>query len=139
MNVKDLMIGNLLQDTTSIRIVNEISENGINCGHFALRSKPGEVVNIEPIEINEDWLSYFGFEKSIENGIDIFKKKMNTYESYFCVYYFKYSATGENHEGWRSYIESSKDRREDHWPYHNSVHELQNIYFVLTGDTLKQS
>lgn len=78
--------------------------------------------DLEPIPLTEEWLLKFGFEKNFNN---FYEKLINKDEDDFIGkltdYFFAY------------YID-----KKDNYPliYIKYVHQLQNLYFALTGEEL---
>lgn len=66
---------------------------------------------------------------------------------WFIVKWYEFIATGESHTGWRPYLQKPKayPQLKDEppieeiflWGYLESLHQLQNYYFSLTGKELK--
>jgi hypothetical protein len=121
MNTNELMIGNLCQDKISGALLkvtgtheNDISFYVIDRNLFPLQ--PGW--QAEPIPLTEEWLLRFGFEKNdnnqfilMEGSVDIvFNKDLN---------------------GWTCDGINFSINMTEH------VHQLQNLYFALTGEELK--
>jgi len=121
MNTNELMIGNLCQDKISGALLkvtglkeNDISFYVIDRNLFPLQ--PGW--QAEPIPLTEEWLLKFGFEKNdnnqfilMEGSVDIlFNKDLN---------------------GWTCDGINFSINMTEH------VHQLQNLYFALTGEELK--
>jgi hypothetical protein len=113
MNTNELRIGNLCQDKISGALL-KVSFYVIDRNLFPLQ--PGW--QAEPIPLTEEWLLRFGFEKNdnnqfilMEGSVDIlFNKDLN---------------------GWTCDGINFSINMTEH------VHQLQNLYFVLTGEELK--
>lgn len=116
MKASELRIGNYVKrksSNTPLRIENFVMDSV----HFNRSKKPyfSKVSNIEPIPLTEDWLLMFGFDylDSLsmyeKNGFGFKKSDINTihYDYGLCSLSIKY------------------------------VHQLQNLYFALTGDELE--
>ena len=85
--------------------------------------------NIKPIPLTEEWLLKFGFKK--------YKYSLN-----FKIKANKYWSLGELKQGYLKIklIKTSKWRVENFGNksvFLYSVHQLQNLYFALTGEELK--
>jgi hypothetical protein len=83
--------------------------------------------DLQPIPLTEEWLLKFGFklyEKkvSLNIGGELFNYAM---KDEFIIW-------TDLKSGWT--LDSRKDRK-THWL--NSLHQLQNLYFALTGEELK--
>ena len=122
MTPQDLRIGNIVNRNGNPIVVKDIAKSGINMtidtyGHcdqnyWTLWSE------IEPIPLTEEWLLKFGFEKP-KNRDCYIKKRL---------------------QGWKqmAYL-IEEDTLIAHWiPCKlEHVHQLQNLYFALTGEELK--
>lgn len=109
MKTSDLRIGNWVMGNEPF----QIDLDGLN--RFDIHYKLNEVDRYEPIKLNEEWLERLGFEYTLAGWYD-------------------YGIFGVNIEENRA-VESLGD-------FHNQfklpkyVHELQNLYFALTGREL---
>jgi hypothetical protein len=76
-------------------------------------------IQINPIPITEGWLLRFGFELELKEG------NQNEYR----VYSFNQITYNTNHGWWwkKCHLEVQP----------NNIHQLQNLYFALTGKELK--
>lgn len=121
-SVNELRVGNIISDISDInykvyRIGDVIHVNKEN-GHL-------KYSQTKPIPLTKEWLINFGFEKINENEYEI-KRAL-------CGHSFKLSEYGfsdNNLDGF--YFDCGH-------PYDSlikSVHQLQNIYFALTGKEL---
>ena len=117
-------------NTNELRIGNWVSEKVLGCRqvvtvdplYFGINTGQGiysiEHNNLEPIPLTEEWLLRFGFEKNdnnqfilMEGSVDIlFNKDLN---------------------GWTCDGINFSINMTEH------VHQLQNLYFALTGEELK--
>ncbi len=118
---------------SELRIGNWIDEQGIENQVTDLTWRHGEfetngtmLVECEPIPLTEEWLERFGFEQhhdDCSNGVmyikDIFSEQPKTWGVY------------PNEVGSGIVIKDSI--KLEH------VHQLQNLYFALTGEELKQN
>ena len=122
MNAKELRIGNLVYKSLK-------SGNGrkIECKtnmHDLLRIEEDRIFNYEPIEITEEWLLKFGFENV---HTDWFYKdivKTNSYQFCFNICLSNGKITLDSGFDENSIIKLKY------------VHQLQNLYFALTGAEL---
>lgn len=130
MKAKELRIGNYIQDgKTNVLEINGLHNETIY-SVYPLNASPKfetttDSTDIKPIPLTEEWLLKFGFEK------DHYKKE---------VYY-----TLSNDDDY--YIEEDKNIKL--WDFNmkegigfylrsfKRVHQLQNLYFALTGEELK--
>lgn len=130
MKASDLRIGNLVQPTWTI--YNRSPEPYVVNGLFIrqLESQGGEACNYEGIPISEEWLEKAGFEIDNEK-----------------IYYLDVWSPG--HPSARFEIEYRNDLgfmlRSRYQEYNDNlkfrlldyVHQLQNLYFALTGEELQ--
>lgn len=84
------------------------------------------IKRISPIPLTEEWLIKFGFEK---NNKDYLLNNV-------LIFDYTYLGTGDNHHigfmfKWGNYINEGKDIVIQY------VHQLQNLYFALTGEELE--
>lgn len=133
MEANELRIGNYFGCDGDILQVTNINEHGIFGGKIAIkntgmRTNSGQKY---PIEITEEWLLRFGFEKR--------KTDLSDYE------YFKFISGSESISWFQdgscavggSYEEIQKGICYCSNAIINHVHQLQNLYFSLTGEELK--
>jgi len=127
MEAKELRIGNLLMELTSDDVF-EVSDR-----FFAMLN-----VNLEcsmPIPLTEEWLLKFGFEKNDNFWYDlIYFTDCDITSEDMCISYNLYS-------GRFSVIDADCLNEDLKYPVYltkriKHVHQLQNIYFVLTGEEL---
>lgn len=85
--------------------------------------------NYEPIPLTEDWLVKFGFEVTDDNP-----KQKSYYEGdiLFDMVCFKFSNSEKKGSNGGFYCYEINDGN----TYINSVHQIQNLYFALTGQEL---
>jgi hypothetical protein len=125
---EELRIGNVLLFENEAQVVSSIhSDNTIRLKKTKDDKCHGcyrvDAVTIKPIPITEDWLLKFGFERT-------FKKLKGCYVDK----HGKYMLCDNNENGFDIYIFGY-----DEDLYINSVnyiHQLQNLYFALTGEEL---
>jgi hypothetical protein len=111
MKSTELRVGNLVSVDGKILPVTQIFEKGLNCGNVGVLYEL-----VKPIPLTEEWLEGFGFEYSDLNG-DSGLWKIPPFQIYGKYNQFIY------------------DYRLDV----NYVHQLQNLYFALTGEELNQN
>jgi hypothetical protein len=93
------------------------------------------LLGCDPIPLSQKWLEKFGFEKNKDNRW--MKKKMP-----YAIFYFEYYATGEDNCMWRIEYHDTDYGRNEYKDCHQwgerlkYVHQLQNLYFALTGKEL---
>lgn len=123
MKTRELRIGNYLnyKNTQDLAIVHLI--NGEK--HYDCRDEYGFTPNgnYEPIKITEDWLIKFGFKKKEFD-------KLYPKERHFLYEVNLYHTKQELFEGYIVSYENTLIRGVRY------VHELQNLYFCLTGNEL---
>lgn len=131
MQINELRIGNKVGSGNEIITVNEIIESGINPKWGIHDNNPYDEITFDliyGIPLTEEWLLKFGFERYDEldvNGYLGYKCNQNKgycIDMYInskgkcCAHYLK-TALSLNHPQY--------------------VHQLQNLYFSLTGEELK--
>ena len=123
MKANELRIGNYIEFDSSVRTlvkedeqgfieVRSIGESGVN--EWSDYGASGCVSNPKPIPLTEEWLIKFGFEKQNAMFYEFNKHQIRL--------------IGDEVPYWidSSYITNIKH-----------VHQLQNLYFALTGEELK--
>ena len=113
----ELRIGNYLNGKQGHVIITEIRENNIvkiqdNTSSFYVGTC------LEPIQLTEEWLFKFGFLKDLENDIFL---NINAY-----AFLYWQNNRVELLDDYNNFMIS-------HCDY---VHQLQNLYFALTGEEL---
>lgn len=112
MNARELRIGNFVETNG---ILWEVGTHD-----FGLVYRP----DFEPIELTEEWLNKFGFKKLDEN------KKFSTFEIQSTYFDLQVYLPG-------NYFGVVAGRDEIALNYNlKYVHQLQNLYFALTGEEL---
>lgn len=112
MKPEELRLGNYVVIDGSIQQVYEIKQDSIN-GHI-----PQEV---DPVPLTEEWLLKFGFEYLANEQ----------YEKHHLNLYFNW----DKDTGLFLFIEDSTESLS--FKHIKHVHQLQNIYFALTGEELE--
>ena len=112
----ELRIGNLVTDKWSVgkypfKIV---SLGKTICHYFGHQKFSAKYEDLEPIPLNKEWLLKFGFEKDNELNFVKFSFKVHFWSNYNS---YMYGWIGGNIEI-------------------KYVHQLQNLYFALTGEEL---
>ena len=135
----ELRIGNwILQEgkKTQVYYVEEDSINGLIPQCF------------EPLKLTEEWLLKFGFKKYMWNHVNSFgqKKEISGFCKDICFCFISLECKGHTHSffGRRTFL--GNDNKWSFSSYknvafngvvHYSVHQLQNLYFTLTGKELQ--
>lgn len=116
----DLRIGNLVKyyDDETIFEVMEIDQNGINVKNSEQKTWI-EYDCFEPIPLNEEWLLKFEFDKE---GDKLLKK----YIKDICIY-----------QGMSGFNYNASFYEYDNLTEIKYVHQLQNLFFALTGEELQ--
>jgi hypothetical protein len=89
----------------------------------------------KPISLTEEWLLKLGFNKNDKN-------RWVKEKSHYAIFYFEYYATGENNSMWRIEYHDTDYGKNEYKDCHQwgerikYVHQLQNLYFALTGKEL---
>ena len=136
----ELRIGNLIQTTSKGKVCEILS-----LGQYELRIvSEGKNIStwrydlIEPIELTQEWGLKFGFEK---NGTNIRKSfplasEVKLHVEIFKGSGFRYVCLEKQHD-----IEYTATKSFTYIPIHGEcmyVHQLQNLWFALTGHELKR-
>lgn len=127
MNAKNYRVGNWVSQPHKVGKICEIWKNGIriegqNFGH--------DYAHTEPIKITEQWLIDFGFKKEdlIDNSGYYYTLELS--DSKYCD--LSLSSGDKN-----GYIEVTLFPYEDYFRY-KYVHELQNLFFAITGQEISK-
>jgi len=136
MNAKELRIGNLIKltDTGEIITVTGIMQDSHGVKVFGITSDGTYcnpwIENCEPITLTEDWLIRSGFVKDNNDDFDDFIYEKNM------VYIFqhKYNLSSFNYPNLMKYGDLNEYKCATPIYY---VHQLQNLYFALTGSELE--
>lgn len=118
-NKTELRIGNLLKVDSFYWTVESIISNPFEL-YFAENDKYDHSLNAEPIPITEEWLSRFGFETF---GKWFILKNLPKIQISISLYYNKCTIGSD----------------EEYYVNIQHVHQLQNLYFALTGEELQLS
>ena len=115
MKANELRIGNWVKlDLVGTQNqVTQILERGVNCGSIGVLYEM-----VKPIPITEEWLERFWYERVRMNIPDKYKKEGSNFQ-------IMYDERGF----WVQYKYGMK--------MINHVHQLQNLYFALTGEELQ--
>ena len=121
MNAQELRIGNWINDITGHETqVRGTTKQGIWIGDNA---GPGPEVAFTPIELTPEWLERFGFEYEEGFADDYTKEPISLYNNPFL-------------EGWTVETIFSELIKKNMLNI-KYVHQLQNLYFALTGQELE--
>lgn len=124
MQAKDFRIGNLVKHDNRVFAIDSIANEFPTLDTIEFGVGVVDWNNIEPIQLTVGWLDGFGFEKEEEGGL----------ESY--DYYLEIGDELDIYANWNdgklrclsvSFLEIEI----------NYVHQLQNLYFALTGKELE--
>jgi hypothetical protein len=129
-------------NANELRIGNYVKSNDVNMAPYFtvtasfLKQNENEMSwFIDPIPLSQKWLEKFGFEKNKD-------KRWMRGKSRYAIFYFEYYATGEDNSMWRiEYHDTDYGRNEykdcNQWgDVIKYVHQLQNLYWSLTGEEL---
>ena len=131
MKAHELRIGNYLQRNKYVCVVQEINgvDNGVVAQFIEEMPMGMHEYNTIPIPLTEDWLLKFGFEKTVTATEGFFKVRIQ----YTIGRFFILNSNAEKpsfgiglHDVWDGISLDLK-----------YVHQLQNLYFALTGEELK--
>ena len=84
--------------------------------------------NFSPIPLTEEWLRRFGFKKDL-TGKDFYFK----FYGVVGIMHFSNAVNSTSDGGWYNYEPIIGARHGEQFKY---VHQLQNLYFALTGEEL---
>jgi hypothetical protein len=115
MKANELRIGNYFTDGANILIVKSISDYPSD--GFKLNGGTFYEDLCLPIPLTEEWLIKFGFE----------------YDKFCGIWNFKFFSITTKGSG---YVNSINGGEYDNGIEFNYVHQLQNLYFALTGEEL---
>ena len=117
----ELMIGNLLQGEPIMLINQGIYSDGVFAitGYGIHQLEEGKPYRADPIPLTKEWLVKFGFEK-IKKGVEYSKWKKDGF-----IFWFDNLMPGITSLGKYDIVRIDR------------VHELQNLYFALTGNELE--
>jgi hypothetical protein len=114
---QELRIGNLLVLGPNVVTVQQIGQNS-----FAYEKGENLFADICPIDLTEDWLLKFGFEGPKKEAGTYYQK--DNHRVYLFDSFFEFEFT------------ANKDSRFNLFRSYQYVHQLQNLYFALTGTEL---
>jgi len=133
---------------SELRIGNYVIEKGKQKQVYSVSNHNAkDYSKVKPIPLTEDWLLKFGFEteKYIKYSLDVFKDKIfepfvlsnvwvcyNYHFNYFCFDRRVLHPLSHLHEEYKNHWRH--DHKSDNLQY---VHQVQNLYFALTGEELK--
>lgn len=128
----ELRIGNLVEATCGIGKVLEITAEGIVIEGEGFTDIFSEMY-VKPILLTEEWLLKFGFEK---DKYDAFLYPNCNYIMRTVQFGNPYQLNGINDMGWNFEFSDNND-----WVDLNRlqyvVHQLQNLFFAISGEELK--
>lgn len=117
---KDLRLGNLILKNGKIYEITSLFFVDLHDG--TIRENYNNSYVIEPIKLTEEWLNKLGL-------------NVNKWfcENSYCVVEDK---TNDTSYGWCMKVQNASHTKEIEFGYFKYVHQLQNIYFALTGSEL---
>jgi hypothetical protein len=133
MKAQDLRIGNFVMCVFEPHQITSIvtRDNGII--GFETGGYGDESDDIKPIELTEEWILKFGFIKELDG---VFSKYRNNYKSdtsKVSIQWVDYFATEESYSGYVFFYGKFYD---GDFIWINHVHQLQNLYYLITGKEL---
>jgi len=140
MEPKELRQGNLIY--TPDGVIDSVTDIAMDGCVMTLLF--GQMYDLEPISLTEEWLIKFGFENWGKGGL--YSNEYETYDRFvlhnvldgtsnFEVHYIL-STYGNTHH--KQFIISSDEDDRISWGVEiKYVHQLQNLYFALTGEELE--
>lgn len=124
MNTNELRIGNLVNISEEDKVITGIMKGGVYFGEHGFCANIIDF--IQPIPLTEEWLLKFGFEHHKADKSDVYKLNKFIYAVYVNEGKFK---------GKRFFnVLNISFKDFERLKY---VHQLQNLYFALTGEELK--
>ena len=119
MRTRELRIGNYVShyvgDDLKVDVIADVGYHLLSSAKSITSRKDSDVIkSLEPIPLTEEWLLKFGFDK-LEGWDDTFFFQLND------VQILEYNVSGYDYDGVNI----------------KHVHQLQNLYFALTGEELK--
>ncbi|MFP7656101.1 hypothetical protein [Chryseobacterium proteolyticum] len=124
MELKELRIGNYINYPLNID-KQPIVVNGIVGNKILTDSFEGDAECFFPIILNEEWMDKLGFEHIVNEFTKVdfwqLKRKRNEYHKPVIVIYKDRTTVGNN-----TYVKHLK-----------FVHQVQNLYFILSGEELE--
>lgn len=123
MKANELRIGNLIYQDSHISKVIALNDIGIVSEIIEKSEQTTNSARKAPIPLNEDWLIRFGFEPEYEDFVFLDQETGIELEASWIS---RLVSTGEK-RGWNIV----------NYSHVKHVHELQNLYFTLTGEELE--
>lgn len=133
MKATDLRIGNLVNEYGIPTIINSRMLQGIESANELNKI----IIDLSYIPLTEEWLLKFGFEKYEWNDSFFIKTKFG----HLMIQFYKkeihlfFTNIGSDSQGikmdGRKFLGNVKSTQNIHY-----VHQLQNLYFALTGEEL---
>ena len=123
MKATELRIGNWVNYFEQRHMVRAVGNGNVTIGVEGYKSENVSINSISPIPLTEEWLARFGFRhKKTE--------KANSYTKYFFMINF---VTEGRYKG-KTFIKVANFKPDiNNFLY---VHQLQNLYYALTGEEL---
>lgn len=134
MDCKELRIGNLVLCGGLISVVKRIEQEGILAEMLHTQEEIDINKGIEPIPLTKDWLLKFGF-KTDDFKAEFELDTINLDCEYTDEGEWNLFLKGKNIKP----VESRNEYRCEYYPKAEIkyVHQLQNLYFALTGEELQ--
>lgn len=123
MTAKEFRIGNLVQEYDQIGSIRGLMKDRVFVS-FNGGNLETDYGCIEPIPLTDDWLINFGFDKSMCDGTALFDLKKDNIPLFF---------NGDKN-GYMEVVAEIQPQVRVRY-----VHQLQNLYFALTGTELTPS
>lgn len=138
MKPTELRIGNLVNHTSYDSSITIHTISGYDLWHSEMLNDVNHLVewnSLTPIPLTEEWLIKFGFKKNFIKGISVFEFKLLEFSITTCE---KIMVDGQNAEGnlclMLFYGNPASGYERSKTIYF--IHQLQNLYFALTGKEL---
>lgn len=142
MKANELRIRNLIQwEDESEEIISIKSIIHDSDDEYTVKFTGGwaQLAEFKPIQLTEEWLLKFGFVK--ENNRQSTKhSEYFSKEIYDCKYSFSFAYFRDDWGFYHSYTDAPNDNDNNKYDFISCgikyVHQLQNLYFALTGEEL---
>lgn len=107
-------------EANELRIGNYYLSYGVDLKQVENLTKGKTLIDFHPIPLTEEWLLKFGFDKS-----DVFDERGYLFSNYnLNINYYTYLDWDEDNKCLEKY------------PHIKYVHQLQNLFYALTGEEL---
>lgn len=142
MKASELRVGNYIKYKDEILFIQDVSMfRGRYCSNLfksVFDSFPKHysqlLTSLKPIQLTEEWLDKFGFERG---GYDLIEVWHPDNDRFSMVGYLDEENEDERYLGWNYNHNGTIDECDSSRIEIKHVHQLQNLYFALTGKELE--